>query len=64
MSTSAELRNGRIANYQEINSASSEDLEAYMKLSATRMIIGEEIDATKTGIRPNYQMFNSGSNAN
>lgn len=62
MSSSAELRNEHIPNYQGVNSASLEDLEAYMKLSTTRMIIGEEIDATKTGIRPNYKMFNSGSN--
>ena len=62
--SSAELRNGHIPNYQEMNSMASDNLEAYKRLSANRMIIGEEIDATKSGIRPNYQMFNNGNIAN
>lgn len=62
--SNAELRNGHIPNYQEMNNVSSDNLEAYKRLSANRMIIGEEIDATKSGVRPNYQMFNNGSNEN
>ena len=65
MSTSAELRNGRVETMMERAEAfNCNDVELLKSMSTQRIIIREEIDATKTGIRPNYQMLNSGSNAN
>lgn len=65
MSTSAELRNGRVKTMMErVEAFNCNDVELLKSMSTQRMIMGEEIDATKSGIRPNYQMLNSGSNAN
>lgn len=65
MSSSADLRNGKIKTMMERAEAfNCNDVELLKSMSTQRMIIGEEIDATKSGIRLNYQMLNSGSNAN
>lgn len=62
MSSSAELRNGRVKTIMERAEAfNCNDVELLKSMSTQRMIIGEEIDATKTGERPNvanYQRVN------